>query len=509
MKKVVVIGGGIGGLAVANILSKAGYSVSVYESQKQLGGRAGLLEAKGFRFDTGPSWYLMPQVFEHYYQLLGEDIKQHLTLQRLDPAYRVFFEDKPQPVDVVSDLPANKKLFEQLEPGSGAKLEKYIADGALMYNLALKYFLYNTFTAKRKLANRDTLQHSRMFLRVALQPLHRYVKRYFSSLHAQQILEYPAVFLGASPSLAPALFSLMSYLDLEEGVWYPQGGMYTIVESLVAIGRKLGVTYHTNSPVQNITTQSGVATGITLQSGKKVSADIVISNADLHFTETQLVPAAYQSYPESYWKKKVAGPSALLMYLGVSGSLPQLQHHNLLFTKEWEQNFKTIFTEKDYPHPASLYICKPSASDASVTPKGSENVFVLVPWPANQAQQPENMATHADQYLEQIETMTGITDLRQRITYKKLYGPQDFAQELNAWHGTALGPAHTLFQSALFRPGNRSRKLSNLFYVGGTTQPGIGVPLCLISAELVYKHLAGDTSAGALAAPLQETPNAV
>lgn len=502
-KHVVIIGGGIGGLATANILAKAGYHVSVYESRHQLGGRAGLHEAKGFRYDTGPSWYLMPQVFEHYYELLGEDVKEQLDLVKLKPAYQVFFEGNSRPAVISSDKESNKNLFEKLEPGAGAQLERYLADAVLLYELAQKYFLYNNFTSKRSVINAEVMRNLTKFVQLAFRPLHSHVKQYFHTPELQQILEYPTVFLGASPFTAPAIFSLMSYLDLEEGVFYPQGGMYTIIESLVNIGRKLGVSYFTKCPVTAITTKDGKATGVKLKSGKTISADIVVSNADLHFTETKLLPPKLRTYPASYWEKRIAGPSALLMYLGVSGSLPQLQHHNLMFVKEWKTNFTEIFDRQTYPVPASLYVSKPSATDSTVAPKGSENVFVLVPWPANKAKQPKNLSAYADMYLTQIENMAGIPDLRQRITYKKLYGPQDFKHDFGAWHGTALGPAHTLRQSALFRASNRSKKVSNLYYVGGSTQPGIGLPMCLMSAELVYKYLINDRSPGALPAPLE------
>lgn len=498
----VIIGGGVGGLATANILAKAGYHVSLYESRHQLGGRAGMHEAKGFRFDTGPSWYLMPQVFEHYYELLGEDVNKHLDLIKLDPAYQVYFEGNPQPTVITSDKQSNKKLFEKLEPGAGARLERYLADAALLYELSQKYFLYNNFASKRNVINKEVLGNLTKFVQLAFRPLHSYVKQYFHTQELQQILEYPSVFLGASPYIAPAIFSLMSYLDMEEGVFYPQGGFYTLVESLVTIGRKLGVSYYTKSPVTSITTKDGQATGVKLKSGKVISADLVISNADLHFTETKLLPKSLQSYPESYWEKRIPGPSALLMYLGINGELPQLKHHNLIFVKDWHKNFADVFDNGAYPMPASIYVCKPSATDSSVAPKGQENVFVLVPWPAKNAKQPKDLSTYADMYITQIETMTGISDLRQRIIYKKLYGPQDFAKDYGAWHGTALGPAHTLRQSALFRASNRSKKVKNLYYVGGTTQPGVGLPMCLMSAELVYKYLVNDRTPGPLPVPL-------
>ncbi len=233
-------------------------------------------------------------------------------------------------------------------------------------------------------------------------------------------------------------------------------------------------------------------------------ADIVVSAADLHHTETQLLQDEEQTYPQSYWDKRVPGPSALLLYLGVKGRLPELEHHTLLFTKRWEKGFEAIFgAHPSIPAPASLYICKPSGVDPSVAPADSENLFVLVPIPADPTIGfGEDLAALADTVIEQIAEWTGVADLAERITVRHTVGPADFVKDLNAWRGTALGPAHTLGQSAFFRAGNVSKKVKGLYYAGGSTIPGIGLPMCLISAEVLVKRLRGDTSSGPLAEPL-------
>lgn len=248
-------------------------------------------------------------------------------------------------------------------------------------------------------------------------------------------------------------------------------------------------------------------TGETLHT---VDADVVVSAADLHHTETTLLPAAQQTYPEKYWKKRVPGPSALLLYLGVEGGLPQLEHHTLLFTSDWRDNFGRIFgAETSIPSPASLYVCKPSATDGSVAPEGHENVFVLVPIPADvsigkgglEGGGDARVEDLADEVIAQIAQWAGIPDLAERIVVRRSYGPQDFAEDLNAWRGTSLGPAHILKQSAFFRGANRSAKVEGLYYAGSSTVPGIGIPMCLISAELIIKRLRGDTSTGPLNEP--------
>lgn len=494
-KRVVIIGAGIGGLATANLLAKAGYEVAIYEKNSGPGGRAGMFEAKGFRFDTGPSWYLMPDVFSHYFSLFDKSIDNELDLIRLSPAYKVFFEIA-EPITITSDTDKDAATFDAIEPGSGEKLKKYVASGEEIYRLSLQHFLYTNFSSPRDFLKKKVLGKGPVMARLAVTPIDRYVSRFVTDQRLRQILEYPMVFLGSSPFSAPAIYSLMSALDFREGVFYPKGGLYTIIERLVSLGQELKVDYNYGSAARRIVVENKKTTGIILENGKKISADIVISNADLHFTETKLLEQDARSYPASYWNKKEAGPSALLMYLGVKGSLPQLEHHNLFFVDDWKANFDSIFTTKQLPSPASVYICKPSANDPSVAPKGHENVFVLVPLPAGLTVDKKQTESIAAEYLAQIEEKLGIADLQKRIVFKKFFGPHDFVSTYNAWQGTALGPSHILRQSALFRTSNKSKKVSNLYYVGGFTTPGIGLPMCLIGAELIYKRLAGDKRGG-------------
>lgn len=491
-KNIIIIGGGIGGLATANLLAKAGHKVTIYEKNAQLGGRAGRRDIDGFRFDTGPSWYLMPEVFDHYYHLLGTSADEQLELVKLSPSYRVFFEDNSK-VDITSDLDKDKQTFERIEGGSSKKLETYVARGSHLYDLSIRHFLYTNFDNMLDLLHPDVLQQLPNVAKYALTNIHSYVKTFFSNPKLQKIIEYPMVFLGTSPFQAPALYSLMSALDFKQGVYYPQNGMYTIIESLVTLGKKLGVSYHTAVDVSKITVHDGHASGIVVN-GEHVLADIVISNADIHHTETALLAPEHQSFPARYWKKKDPGTSAFLMYLGVKGELPDLTHHNLLFVDAWRENFDAIYQDKTAPDPASIYLCKPSEVDPSTTKDGHENLFVLVPYPTDSPiDSPDEVA---DTYLAQVERMTGVHDLRQRIVSRTYFTPQEFGEMFNSWNNTALGVSHILRQSALFRTPNKSKKVKGLYYVGGNTVPGIGLPMCLIGAELVYKRIAGIEKGG-------------
>jgi phytoene desaturase len=493
-KKVLIIGAGIGGLSTANLLAKAGYEVHVYEKDSTAGGRAGILKLEGFTFDTGPSWYLMPGVFRHYFELLDEDINDYLDLVKLKPAYKVFFEHQ-NPITIHSSIDRDANTFESIEKGAGKALRRYVERGNVIYQLSLSHFLYSNFTDIRDFLRRDVLKRGIKMLQLATTSIDRYVSSYVKDKRLKQILEYPMVFLGTSPFTAPAIYSLMSALDFKEGVFYPQGGMYTIIESLVRIGNTLDVSYHFNSQVEKILTERGEVKGLLLGSGNKVFGDIIISNADLHFTETVLLDRDQQTYPESYWSRKEAGPSALLLYLGVEGKISELEHHTLLFVDDWKKNFDAIYSTKELPKKASIYISKTSGIDATVAPSGNENIFVLVPLPAGINLTAKQTTELTKRYLDQIKEMTGV-DIESRIIVKEVFGPNDFATKFYAWQSSMLGQSHLLRQSAFFRSPNISKKVKNLYYVGGNTTPGIGLPMCLIGAELIYKRLAGDRRGG-------------
>lgn len=496
-KNAVIIGSGFGGLATACILGKAGYDVTVFEKNEQLGGRASVFESDGFRFDMGPSWYLMPDIFEQFFELLGEDVHAHLSLQKLQPSYRIFFKDTDfEPMDFFADLQRDAETFEQLEPGSSKQLEEYLRRAKEQYEIARDRFIYKNYDSFLDFFTWELMKDGTKLS--VFSNMHRYVAKYFKTDPVQKIMQYTLVFLGSSPYNTPAIYNIMSHIDFNMGVFYPQGGINEIVKALETIANKYNVQFRTNAPVKRISTQGNKATGVELQDGSTIEADVVISNADIHHTEMHLLPEESRAYSDRYWKKRVLSPSAFMLYLGVSKRIPALEHHSLIFSKDWQKNFGEIFDQPDWPTDPSLYICTPSKTDPSVAPEGNENMFILVPVAPNLPESTEQLDAFEEQILETVANEINEPELKKHIVFKRRFTGSDFEARYNSFQGTALGLAHTLRQTAIFRPNNTHPKLTNLYYVGANTNPGIGMPMCLISAQLLYKRLTGDKSSGPL-----------
>jgi 1-hydroxy-2-isopentenylcarotenoid 3,4-desaturase len=503
-KSVVIIGGGIGGLASAALLARAGYSVTLLEAHASLGGRAGNWEKDGFRFDTGPSWYLMPEVFDHFYRLLGTTAEEQLELVTLDPGYRVYFEGQQEPLDVSATLEENLVMFERVQRKAGRRLEKYVESAASTYDLVTRNFLYTTFAWPWPLTNREGLRQLPRMVTLMLRPLSSMVARTVRDDRLRKILGYPVMFVGASPFTAPSVYRMMSHLDLSGGVQYPIGGIARVIETIADLAAAEGATIIRSARATKIHVQDGSATSVDYVDDRKhshtVTADIVVSAADLHHTETELLEPGEQTYPQAYWDKATPGPSAVMLYLGVRGDLPELEHHTLLFAKDPRG-----------PEPATLYVCKPSGLDAAVVPDGHECLVVLVPVPAEVSlgkgglggKGDRAVEAVADAAIEQLADWAGIPDLASRVTVRRTVGPGDFAADLHSWRGTALGPAHILRQTGPFRARNMSKRVRNLYFAGASTIPGVGLPMCLISAEVLLKRITGDGSTAPLPEPLE------
>ncbi|WP_062517507.1 phytoene desaturase family protein [Demequina gelatinilytica] len=510
--RIVIVGGGVSGLATAGLLARGGAEVVLVERQGELGGRMGRLEIAGHTFDTGPTWYLMHEAFAQWFALMGRDVGSEIDLVDLDPRYRVLFEgEEPwgpaERLDVSADPEENWRRFEELAPGEGDAMRAYAKDAEELYRIALDRFLYTTYAKPLEVADRTVLRRLPTLAGLLSRSLGARIASRIRDPRLRQVLGFHAVFLGSSPDRAPALFSLMSHLDLGEGVRYPRGGMHAVVEAIARVAREEGAELRTSAPVEQITVDdAGFATGVVLESGEVLRADVVVAAADLHHVETVLVPERWRTHPAKSWKRRSPGVSTLLVLAEVDREVPELAHHTLLFTRDWDANFAALREGDLPPVPASVYVARPGATDPSVPPPGKDSLFLLVPFPADATlgSTPESRAelvAIGRRYLTQVGAWAGAPDLAERSTVLQVITPADFESRFGAWRGGALGLEHTLMQTAMMRPSNVSSKVPNLLYAGASTVPGIGVPLCLISAELVAKRLLGAVDASPLPTP--------
>ena len=523
----IVIGAGVAGLATAGLLARDGYDVTVYEQQLEVGGRAGVIEEAGFQWDMGPSWWLMPGAFEHFYKLMGTTVEAELDLVSLnEPAFRVFTENH-EPLDVSTGTAKVVELFDSIEPGAGKTVQGYLDGMETDYRLAIEQFLYTNFTELRGLTTAQIMRRLGRLARKLTRSIESDVAAQFDDVQLRQLLTYAAVFLSSAPKITPAFYGIMNYTTLVEGVAYPMGGFGTFVDSLHRLAVDAGARIVTGATVERIHTRadrgkSRRVSSVTYRdaSGQhQQEADIVVSGADRQHTETTLVDDPRVDRPK-YWKRRNPGLSSVLAYLGVKGELPELAHHSLFFSQDWDPDFAAVFPpDRKTSAPdrstfsASLYVSRPSATDPSVAPEGHENVFMLVPVPAmddgivgdlNHPEDPETTAI-VDQAIELVGQRIGVPNLADRIVARHTVGPGDFQDRFNAWQGNALGLAHTLSQSAFFRGSNVSKHVAGLYFAGATTVPGVGLPMCLISAENVIKRLRDDTTTGPMPTPLQPT----
>jgi len=485
-ESIAVVGAGIGGLAAAARLGACGADVSVYERTGQVGGVAGRLEAEGFRFDTGPSWYLMPDTIDRFFAAFDREPTDYFDLVRLDPNYRVFWDDGDR-ADVSTDIDEMAALFESYESGGGAELRRYLDDAADAYRIGMERFVLPNRTRLREYVSLDVLRSVRGV--TLLGAMDDHVKTYVEHPKLRQLLQYTLVFLGGSPHNTPALYKLMSHVDLGQGVYYPQGGMYELVRVIEQIALEQGVQIHTDAAVDRLDPISdGVS--VTLD-GDRYDHDRVVCNASPAYAERELLPDGVVDRRGDYWDDRTYGPSAFMLYLGVEGDVDPLEHHTLVLPTDWDPHFEAIFDAPAWPDDPALYVNVPSQTDPSVAPDGCETVVVLVPIAPGLADGPDVRATFRDEVLAGIAEHTGV-DLRDRIRFESSVAVSDYGDRFNRPEGTALGLAHTLFQTGPLRPGHRVPGVDRLYYVGSDTNPGIGVPMCLLSGEHVVETICAD-----------------
>lgn len=481
MIKIAVIGSGFAGLSAATCLASSGFDVTVFEKNAIAGGRARQLTADGFTFDMGPSFYWMPDVFDKYFGLFGKKTSDYYQLIRLDPSYRIFSPGAQ--MDIPAGVEALSKLFETLEPGSSKQLKLFLEEGKVKYDIGVNDLVYKPGLSFAELADMNVIRNT--FKLHVFSSIASYIRKFFKDPRIIELLEFPVLFLGATPQDTPALYSLMNYADISLGTWYPEGGMYKVVEGMVKLAEEIGVKFRYNSEVKSFKFEGNKIQAL-FTGDEEHPVDHVIAAADYHHVEQELLPAEFRRYSPGYWKRRVMAPSALLFYIGLDKKLKNMTHHTLFFDEDFGAHAKEIYKTPRWPTAPQFYTSCTSIGDSTTAPPGCENLVILIPVAPGLTDTPETREKYFDMVIGRLERHTQQT-IRKHIVYRKSYAHNDFIADYHAYRGNAYGLANTLKQTANFRPSIVNNKVPNLFFAGQLTVPGPGVPPAIISGQVVAK----------------------
>ena len=483
-KKIIVIGSGFAGLATATCLADRGYDVTILEKNSVPGGRARQFKTAGFTFDMGPSWYWMPEVFDEYFALFEKKTSDYYQLKRLDPSYSIYF-GKEDIMKVPAGIDELYALFESYEPGSSENLRKFLKEAQYKYQVGMNEFVFKPGHSVFEFADARVLKS--LFRLQLFQPMSTHVRKLFKNKKLIKLLEFPVLFLGATPQNTPALYSLMNYADLSLGTWYPMGGMFKIIEAMVSLAKEKGVKILLNQEVTSINIPNGHATKV-LTKDQEFPADLVVGAADYHHVDQMLLDPSKQNYDKKYWEKRTMAPSSLLFYLGVDKKIEGIKHHNLFFDESFEQHAIEIYEDPQWPSKPLFYVCCPSKTDESVAPKSHENLFLLIPLAPDLEDDEKTRDKYYNIVMDRLENLTG-QSIRENVIYKRSFAHNDFKKDYHAYKGNAYGLANTLFQTAFLKPKLKNKKVKNLYYAGQLTTPGPGVPPSLISGQVVANEI--------------------
>jgi len=484
----VIVGGGLGGLAAAIRLAAAGRRVVVLEKNERVGGKLNLVEAEGYTFDTGPSLLTMPWVIAELFAAAGRRMEDYLSLEQVEPTCHYRWPDGTE-FNAWQRLPQLIQEVERLSPPDVPGLFRFLAHTARIYDAVADTFLLKPFDGIREAFTPGMLRNGPAI--DALRSVDGAVRSFFRSPYLRQVFNRYATYNGSSPYLSPATFNVIAYIELAEGGWYVRGGMYALARALERLAGELGVEVRTCAPVAEVLTAGGATTGVRLQSGEEIRAVQVVVNADPRYAYASLLPG--EAAVAARLARLEPSCSGYVLFLGVAGDYPALAHHNIFFSADYPAEFAAIF-EKRVPAPdPTVYVAATCRADPAHAPPGHMNLFVLANAPAlsGRVRWEREGPAYRDVVLGKLERM-GLAGLRQQIAYEQIWTPADIAERYNAAGGAIYGLASNNPFSAFLRPPLRARRPRGLYFVGGGTHPGGGIPLVLLSGKAVAERVCAD-----------------
>ena len=482
-KEIIVIGSGLAGMSCAAYLGKAGHRVTVIEKNSTYGGRLQTVSQQGYTFDSGPSWYWMPDIFDSFFEDFDKKTNDYYDLRRINPGYRVYFSEGEY-FDLVENLDELKRNFSKIEKGGGRALQKYLDDAGEKYEVAVKKFMYKPSLSPLEYIHFDLIKRlGRLNL---FRPISKHIRQHFSNQKIIQMLEFPSLLLGAKPSDTPALYSIMNYADIVLGTWYPSGGIRSVAKAIYQVAKSQGVDFSFNQPVKKISINGNKATEV-VTNKSLYHADIIVANADYNHVEQTMLPKSYQNYSKSYWDKRTMSPSALVFYVALNKKL-DLSHHTLFFDSDFKKHAREIYDNPKWPDEPLFYTSCVSKTDPKVAPENGEALFILIPVAPNLVDNEQTRKSYFQQVISRMELLIN-QDIKDHIVFSKSYAHRDFISDYNSFQGNAYGLANTLFQTAFLKPKIKNKKINNLYYTGQLTVPGPGMPPSLVSGKIVADQI--------------------
>ncbi|MCJ1473465.1 ATP-binding cassette transporter CGR1 [Lambiella insularis] len=497
-KTAFIVGAGIGGVATAARLAKAGFNVTVFEKNDFTGGRCSLIHHDGYRFDQGPSLLLLPHLFRETFHDLDTSLEaEGVELLKCEPNYNLWFSDG-ESFELSTDQARMKSEVEKWEGKDG--FERYLGfmqEAHRHYELSVTHVLRKNFTS--------LLSMTRLSFLLNVLKLHPFesiysrASRYFWTERLRRVFTFGSMYMGMSPFDAPGTYSLLQYTELAEGIWYPRGGFHRVLSALVVIGERLGVTYRLSTPIASVTISNGRATGVTLATGETLTADLVVINADLIYAYNNLLPG---SSAASSLSQRAASCSSISFYWALDSTVPELTTHNIFLADDYRGSFDSIFKQHLIPTQPSFYVNVPSRIDPSAAPEGKDSVVVLIPVGhlldssgvgvsprAPRSQDWDTMVSSArETVVSTIRARTG-AHIGPAIIHEEVNTPLSWKDTFNLDKGAILGLSHSFFNVLSFRPKTRHHKYNDLYFVGASTHPGTGMPIVLAGAKLTSEQI--------------------